>query len=149
MNNWYGIILTSAFTIIVGVIIFILGKFAVNLFFEPKRKLDESKEKICRVLSRYRNRYLNTGMVTIEELRKISEEIRKLATELLSIRNMLKGNKYFFMLNSSIKYENILEAEKLLFGLSSNIGKILSKEEKEIIYSYENDIEKALNIKFT
>ena len=149
MNNWYGIILTSAFTIIGGVIIIILGKFAVHFFFEPTRKLNKSKEEICKVLSFNRNKYLNPGMVRKEELLKISEEIRKLATELLSIRNMLKGNKFFSMLNSSIKDENILEAQKSLFSLSNNIGKNLSKGEKKIICSYENDIEKALNIKFT
>ena len=142
-------VLSFILTILVGVIIFFLGQFALNFFFEPIRELNKSKGEICKVLSFNRNKYLNPGMETIEELLKISEKIRKLATELLSIRNMLKGNKFFSMLNSSIKYENILEAEKLLFGLSNNIGKISSKEEKEKIYSYENDIEKALNIKFT
>ena len=53
------------------------------------------------------------------------------------------------MLNFSIKDENILEAQKSLFGLSNNIRINLSKDEKKIIRSYENDIKKALNIKFT
>lgn len=137
-------------TILVGVIIIILGQFAVNIFSEPIRELIKCKSEICKVLSFNRNKYLSASEDTItkEELSKISGEIRKVATELLSIKNTLKYNKFFSMLNFSIKDKNILEAQESLFGLSNSIELNLSKEKKEVIRSYENDIEKALNIKF-
>lgn len=141
-------VLSFILTILVGVIIFFLGQFALNFFFEPIRELNKCKKEICDVLSFNRNKYLNPGMVTIEKLLKISDEIRKVATKLLSIKNILRCNKFFSMLNLSIKDENILEAQQSLFGLSNTIGKNLSKEEKKIIYSYEDDIKKALNIRF-
>jgi hypothetical protein len=70
------------------------------------------------------------------------------ATELLSIKNILKYNKFFSMLNFSIKDENILKAQKSLFGLSNDIRIKLSRDEKEKIRSYENAIKEALDISF-
>lgn len=138
-------------TILAGVIIIILGQFAVNIFSEPIRELIKCKKEICEVLSFNRNKYLNPSKetLTIEESLKIQNEIRKIATKLLSIRNILKFNKLFSMLKFSIKDENLLKAQKSLFGLANNIGINLSKDEKKIIRSYENDIKKALNIKLT
>lgn len=131
--------------ILVGVIIYFLSQLANNLFIEPIRELNKCKKEICQVLSFNRNKYLNPGSLSKEELSEISDKIRKVATELLSVKNMLRRNKVFFIL---IKEKKISKAVDELFGLSSNIGKFLSKGEKKVIYSYENDIEKALNIKF-
>ncbi len=143
-------ILSFILTILVGVIIIILGQFAVNIFSEPIRELIKCKSEICKVLSFNRNKYLNISkdITTEEELLKISDKIRTVATELLSIKNILNYNNFFSMLGFSIKDENILEAQKSLFGLSNSIGKNLSKEEKDLIRSYEDDITKALNIRF-
>jgi hypothetical protein len=138
-------VLSSILAILVGVIIVLLGQFAVNIFSEPIRELNKCKKEICQVLSFNRNKYLNPGSLSKEELSEISDKIRKVATELLSVKNMLRRNKVFFIL---IKEKNISKAVNELFGLANNIGKFLSKREKKVIYSYENDIEKALNIKF-
>lgn len=143
-------VLSSILAILVGVIVIILGQFAVNIFSEPIRELNKCKKEICKVLSFNRNKYLSASddIMTKEELSEISDKIREVATELLSIKNILKYNKFFSMLNFSIKDENILEAQKSLFGLSNNIGIKLSKDEKKLIYRYEDDIKKALNISF-
>jgi len=141
-------VLSIILTILVGIIINLFGTFAVNIFSEPIRELNKCKRDICMVLSFNRNKYLNPSKetLTIEESLKIQNEIRKVATELLSIKNILKYNKFFSMLNFSIKDENILEAQKSLFGLANDIGIDLSKDEIEIIRSYEDDVQKALNI---
>ena len=143
-------VLSFILAILVGVIIVLLGQFAVNIFSEPIRELNKCKKEICEVLSFNRNKYLNPSKetITIEELSKISDKIRKVATELLSIKHILKYNKFFSMLNFSIKDENILEAQKSLFGLSNAIEINLSKDEKEKILSYENAIKEALDISF-
>ena len=143
-------VLSFILAILVGVIIVLLGQFAVNIFSEPIRELNKCKKEICKVLSFNRNKYLNPSeeTITIEELSKISDKIREVATELLSIKNILKYNKFFSMLNFSIKDENILEAQKSLFGLSNDIGINLSRDEKEKIRSYENAIKGALDISF-
>ena len=138
-------VLSFILAILVGVIIVLLGQFAVNIFSEPIRELNKCKKEICQVLSFYRNKYLNPGSLNKEELSEISDKIRKVATELLSVKNMLRRNKVFFIL---IKEKNISKAVDELFGLANTIGKFLSKGEKKVIYSYENEIKKALNIKF-
>ena len=142
--------LSFILAILTGVIIVLLGQFAVNIFSEPIRELNKCKKEICKVLSFNRNKYLNPSkdIMTKEELKIISDKIREVATELLSIRNILKYNKLFSMLNFSIKDKNILEAQKSLFGLSNNIGQNLSKGEKDLLRSYENDIKEALDISF-
>lgn len=143
-------VLSFILAILVGVIIVLLGQFAVNIFSEPIRELNKCKKEICVVLSFNRNKYLNPSKetITIEELLKISDKIRKVATELLSVKNMLRRNKVFFILKIPIKEKNISEAVNELFGLANNIGINLSEDEKKIIHSYEDDIKKALNIRF-
>jgi hypothetical protein len=74
--------------------------------------------------------------------------IRELGVKLLSIKNILRCNKFFSKLNLSIKGENILEAHKSLIGLSNAIGQNSSREERELIARYEDDIKEALNINF-
>jgi len=148
MNNWYVIILTSVFTIIGGVIVFCLSQLALKLFIEPIQELGKCRGEICHVLFFNRNLYCNPDTVSQEKILEISNEIRKVATKLLSIKQILKWNKLFSKLNLSNEEENIIEAYKSLIGLSNTIGKNLSKEEKKLIYRYEDDIKKALNISF-
>jgi len=148
MNNWYGIILTSAFTIIGGVIVFCFSQLALKLFIEPIQELGKCRGEICDVLLFYRNLYLNPGTLSKEKILVLSNEIRKLATKLLSIKNILRCNKFFSKLNLSTKEENILEAHKSLIGLSNAIGRNLSRDEIKIISRYEDEIKKALNIRF-
>jgi len=147
MNNWSVIILTSAFTIIGGVIVFCLSQLALKLFIEPIQELGKCRGDICHVLFFNRNLYCNPGTVSQEKILEISNEIRKVATKLLSIKQILRWNKLFSKLNLSNEEENILEAYKALIGLSNTIGKKLSREDKERIYNYENEIKKELNIK--
>jgi len=133
-------------TILGAVVIFYLTTQLNLFFFEPNREFIKCKREICKVLSFNRNLYLNPGSVDKKKLTEISDEIRKVATKLLSIKNIPRRNKVFSMLKKSTKEENISEAVNGLIGLANNIGKFSSKEAKEIIYRYENDIEKALNI---
>jgi len=148
MNNWYGIILTSSFTIIGGVIIFCFSQLALKLFIEPIQELSKCRGEICDVLLFNRNLYLNAGTLSEEKILALSHEIRKLGTKLLSIKNILRCNKFFSKLNLSIKGENILKAHKALIGLSNAIGRNLSRDEIKIISRYENEIKEALNISF-
>jgi len=141
-------LLSFILTILGAVVIFYITTQLNLFFFEPNRELVKCKREICKVLSFNRNLYLNPGSVDKEKLLEISNEIRKVATKLLSIKNIPRRNKVFYILKKSIKEENISEAVKNLFGLANKIGKFSSKEEKEIIYGYENDIKKELNIRF-
>jgi len=148
MNNWYGIILTSAFTIIGGVIVFCFSQLALKLFIEPIQELSKCQGEICSVLLFNRNLYLNPGTVSERKILEISNEIRKVGIKLLSIKNIVRCNKFFSILKFSAKEENILEAHKGLIGLANSIGQFSSKEEKDMVYRYENEIKKALNISF-
>ena len=148
MNNWYGIILTSSFTIIGGVIVFCFSQLALKLIIEPIQELGKCRGEICDVLLFNRIIYLNTDTASEEKILILSNVIRKLGTKLLSIKNILKCNEFFSKLNLSIKGENILKAHKALIGLSNAIGRNLSKDEIKIISRYEDEIKKALNIRF-
>ena len=135
--------------IVVAVVIYYFTNQLKLFYFEPKRELDKCKKEINEVLSFNRNKYLSASddIMTKEELSKISDKIRKVAIELLAIRNIFRRNKFFFMLNILIKDKNLLKAQKSILGLASTIGINLSKDGKNIIRSYEDDIEKALNIR--
>jgi hypothetical protein len=135
--------------IVAAVVIYYFTNQLKSFYFEPKRELDKCKKEINEVLSFNRNKYLSASddIMTKEELSKISDKIRKVAIELLAIRNIFRRNKFFFMLNILIKDKNLLKAQKSILGLASTIGINLSKDGKNIIRSYEDDIEKALNIR--
>lgn len=150
MINWNGIILTSVFTIMGGVIVFCITQIVLKFFIEPIQKLDMCRGEICDVLIFNRNIYLNPNTFGKEKELEVSIEIRKLATKLLSINNMIRWNNFFSSLNLSIKEKNILEAHKALIGLSNSIGPVSPNEVQDtikIISSYENEIIKALNIR--
>ena len=150
MIYWNGIILTSVFTILGGVIVFCASQIVLKFFIEPIQKLDMCRGEICDVLIFNRNKYLNPNTFSKEVELEVSNKIRKVATKLLSIKNMVRGNNFFYNLNLSIKEENILEAHKALIGLSNSIGPIFPNEvqdTRKIISSYENEIIKALNIR--
>jgi len=150
MINWNGIILTSVFTIMGGVIVFCISQIVLKFFIEPIQKLDMCRGEICDVLIFTRNIYLNPNTFSKEKELEVSIEIRKLATKLLSIKNMIKGNNFFSSVNLSIKEENILKAHRELIGLANSIGPISSNEVQntiKVISSYEDEIIKALNIR--
>jgi len=150
MINWNEIILTSVFTIMGGVIVFCISQIVLKFFIEPIQKLDMCRGEICDILIFNRNIYLNPNTFSKEKELEVSIEIRKLATKLLSIKNMIRGNNFFYSLNLSIKEENILKAHKQLIGLSNSIGTISPNEVQhtiKVISNYENEIEKALNIR--
>lgn len=150
MTNWSAIILTSLFTIMGGVIVFCISQIVLKFFIEPIQKLDMCRGEICDVLIFNRNIYLNPNTFSKEKELEVSIEIRKLATKLLSIKDMIRGNNFFSSLNLSIKEENILKAHKALISLANSIGPVSSNEvqnTRKLISSYENEIEKALNIR--
>ena len=148
MNNWYLIILTSTFTITGGVIIFCITQIALAFFIEPIQELGKCRGEICSTLLLYRNLYLNSGTLSEGEIIRLSNNVRKLGVKLLSIKNILRWNGLFCILNLSIKEKNILEAHKSLIGLSNAIGQNESQGEVKLIRKYEDDIKIALNIKF-
>jgi len=150
MINWNEIILTSVFTIMGGVIVFCTSQIVLKFFIEPIQKLDMCRGEICDVLIFNRNIYLNPNTFSKEVELDVSSKIRKLATKLLSIKNMIRGNNFFSSLNLSLKEENIFKAHGALIGLSNIIGPISPNEVQntiKIIQSYENEIIKALNIR--
>jgi len=150
MINWNEIILTSVFTIMGGVTVFCISEIVLKFFIEPIQKLDMCRGEICDSLVFLRNIYSNPNTVSKEKELEVSIEIRKLATKLLSIKNMIRGNNFFYSLNLSIKEEDILKAHRALIGLANSIGPISPNEVKdtrEITLSYENEILKTLNIR--
>lgn len=95
MINWNEIILTSVFTIMGGVIVFYTSQIVLKFFIEPIQKLDMCRGEICDVLIFNRNIYLNPNTFSKEVELDVSSKIRKLATKLLSIKNMIRGNNFF------------------------------------------------------
>ena len=152
MINWNRIVLTLFFTITGGVIVFCTSQIFLKFFIEPIQKLDMCRGEILDALISNRKVYLNPNTFSKYEELEVSIKIRKIATKLLSIKNMIRGNKFFSSLNLSIKEENILEAHKSLLGLSNSmsIGHISSNEvqgTRKITESYEKEVLKALNIR--
>jgi len=133
-----------------GVIVFCASQIVLKFFIEPIQELDMCRGEISDILIFNRNIYLNPNTFNNEVELEVSSKIRKVATKLLSIKNMIRGNNFFSSLNLSIKKENILKSHKALIDLLNSIAPISPNEVQDtikIISSYENEIIKALNIR--
>jgi len=93
MINWNGIILTSVFTIMGGVIVFCISQIVLKFFIEPIQKLDMCRGEICDVLIFNRNIYLNPNTVSKEKELEVSIEIRKAFKTIIEIDETYIGGK--------------------------------------------------------
>lgn len=135
--------MTIFLTIFTGVIVFVLGQTILKLFVEPWQQQRECIAKISNAMVMYANSYLTPGVLSNDEILRISKETRSLAAELAASYNRIPF--YITLQKSSIfpSLENIRTVQSNLIGLSNGLGNNANpdKNERRI-----NEIKKLLEI---
>jgi hypothetical protein len=115
------IVLTSMVTILGGVTIFVLGQIILKFYIEPIQQFRLHIGKITDALIFYANLYSNPGTNVKEQVKEASNEIRKLASELISTSAVVPLYRTWSSLKIIPKLKNIKEARSNLIGLSNSL----------------------------
>lgn len=120
------ILLTSAFTISGGVLVFSISQIIQKFFIEPAHEQKKVIGEILFGLEYYANRYTHPGrndMQNIERenaLEKASDEFRRYACQLKSTTHSVHGYKIFEKLKLVPPHKNIQEAVSNLIRISNS-----------------------------
>lgn len=136
--------LTAAFTILGGVIIYTLGQIIAKFFIEPIHKQLMCIGKISDSLIFYANQYSNPGSGMPDEMDKVQRILRQQASLLVSKTHVIKWYGFFEIFKFVPKRIAISEASRELIGLSNSIHEGRSDFNTARV----KNIKKALNIKF-
>lgn len=115
------VILTSFLTIIGGVLIFVLGQILLNLFIEPIQELRYHIGKIAGSLVFYANVYGNPGVTAEQEQRNASDELRKLASELIARTAVVPLYRFACLISHLPSLSDIRKVHDNLIALSNNV----------------------------
>ncbi len=121
MSELYQIILTSSFTIIGGVIIYVVGQIISRFFIEPIHIQKKIIGEIDDVLGFYANVYCNPGIPQKEKINEASNRFRQLATLLKSKAYLIPWYNLFAKIRIVLKSDSIKEASEELIGLSNSM----------------------------
>jgi hypothetical protein len=113
--------MTVFLTVLSGVLIFVLGQLILKLVIEPVQEFKRTVADIALALIEYANVYANPGVADQEVAKKVSEELRKLASRLHSQIYLIPSYQVtakVFRLPSRKKITNCSED---LIGLSNGV----------------------------
>ncbi|MHA1279697.1 MAG: hypothetical protein ACTSQ8_21040 [Candidatus Helarchaeota archaeon] len=112
--------MTVFFTIISGVVVFVLGQIALKLFVEPWQRQRDCVAQIAHVLMYYANVYSNPGLGTEERNSEASVETRRVASELIA--SCYRIPFYRIVSRSPLfpSMDEVNDARKHLIGLSNS-----------------------------
>ena len=116
------VLLTSVFTIIGGVLIFVIGQVFLKFFIEPIHKLRAQIGRITDSLIYYANVYFNPGMSKLDDAKEASSELRKLGSELMAKRSVVPCYRFWSLLRVVPKLSDISRAHHSLIGLSNGLS---------------------------
>ena len=112
--------------IIVGttitVILTVSGFLVKFLYMTPVREFRKVKGNIAGDLEFYANVYCNPGSTALEERRKDSDALRRLATDLTACIQQLPNRTLLRRLFDLPSHEDIREASSSLIALSNGLG---------------------------
>ncbi len=120
MSELHQIILTSSFTILGGIIIFITGQVVVRFLIEPIQEQYKVIGRIASSLLFYANVYANPGFVAKEFSDETTESLRRHASDLISSTRMIPLYRLWEVLGVSPKSEEIKQAFKDLIFLANS-----------------------------
>ncbi len=85
-------------TILSGVLVFVMGQFALRLVIEPLQEFSKIRGEINSALIYYANFLSNPGTGTSEKQNEISDNIRRLSSRLMASANSVKWYGLLFKL---------------------------------------------------
>lgn len=114
-------ILTSTLTIIGGVLIYVIGQILMKFFIDPVHRLTGHIGRITDSLVFYANVYGNPGSLRIEETKKASDELRKLASQLMAKTTVVSCYSFWSFLGVVPQLSDISIIHSNLIGLSNGV----------------------------
>lgn len=123
MSEIFKIFLTSALTIVGGVIVYALSQIILKFIIEPIHGQKKIIGEIADALIFYGNIYCNPGIGPKEKIDEASEKLRQLATLLQSRTHLIPCYGFFEKIRIVNKTSAIKEASRNLIGLSNSVYK--------------------------
>jgi hypothetical protein len=121
MSEIFKIVLTSSFTIVGGVIIFVMGQIISKFLIEPIHEQRKTIGEIADSLIFYANVYGNPGLGPKEKMDEAYQRLRELATLLQSKTHLIPFYSFFSSCGMVQKPSDIQEASSQLIGLSNSV----------------------------
>lgn len=148
MSQLIKIVLTLAFTVFGGIVVFVFGQVATKFFLEPIHEQSRAISEIIDSLIFYANLYTNPdkgipASASIER-HKASNTLRRHASQLSSKTSMIAWYGLWEFLKIVPKRSDVTVACKGLVGLSNTLFSGTPEDARE----YTAQIRKALNLLF-
>jgi len=117
------IFLTSALTIIGGVLVFVIGQIISKFIIDPVHEQKALIGEIADSLIFYANVYTNPGILPLEMMDEASNEFRQQATLLQSKTHLIPLYQILSILGLVVNKKHINKATKNLILISNRIHK--------------------------
>jgi hypothetical protein len=131
MSELFKIFLTSAFTILGGVLIFALTQLIQKFLIEPAYEQSKVIGEICFGLIYYANRYTNPGVGRPEDLAATSDTFRRYASQLQGTTHAIRCYNLFEKLRIVPKGVDVEEAVGDLIRISNSIHSGNGRENRQ------------------
>lgn len=113
--------MTVFFTILAGVITFVLGQLCLRLLVEPLHELKRTIADIAVAIIKYANVYSNPGVTGEERENEAAQEIRFLASKLNAQMYLVPAYARLHWLFGLPPKQNISQAMRYLVGISNAV----------------------------
>ena len=117
------ILLTSAVTVLGGIIVLVLGQIATRFVIEPIMEYRKVVGSIADALLYYAHFFADSGprVVEAQEVKEAAERIRRLAVELTAKTITIPGYRFLGRIGVIRPYDVMLKARRALWGLSNSL----------------------------
>jgi hypothetical protein len=121
--------MTVFFTILAGVVTFVLGQLALRLLAEPVQELKRTIADIAVTIIKYANVYSNPGVTGEERENEAAREIRALASRLNAQMYLVPGYSKIHRFFGLPSKQDISQAMRHLIGISNAVHRANSDME--------------------
>lgn len=118
--------MTVFLTVFSGVITFVLGQLILKLLVDPVHEFRRTVADIALALIEYANIYANPGVAGSEVEKKVSEELRRLASRLNAQIYLIPCYHFTSKIFGLPSREKVVDAANNLIGLSNGVFKSAS-----------------------
>lgn len=112
---------TVFWTVVTGVITFVIGQLIVKLVIDPVQDLKRTIGQISHALIEHANVYQNPGLPPVELQQGTSTHLRKLSSQLQAHLFLVPAYSFTARLFCLPSQSALLEASKSLIGLSNSV----------------------------
>jgi len=121
MSELFRIVLTSAFTILGGIFVLVVGQIVIKFFIEPIHEQSNIVGEIAESLVYYARQYSNPGSGKPEEMYEAAKVFRQLASRLIARTHAIRWYKFWQSRRIVPQWDDVIEASRNLTGLSNSI----------------------------